>query len=645
MIKKISAILMAFCLSLSFVFFNVSHTSAADLGKPEITDYTTPKAGESMTVSWKPVTGACKYYIGIADVTDSPDRNDNYHHKIYTNSNIDGTSHTFKPEGGFVEKHTYKIAVGATADKNGLVVDEVISGNWSWAKPEFVYILPNDDDNPNLTPILEIAEVEFVYPSGDVYNVGYNVPICAKFYGDKIYRTEVTITLAGNSRPSHVIEPPIDNRSQINFTWDTIDCQEGEYEIKAFVYGERGNIIAEAKTSFALKMPNSAKINVLSPKPKESFLNIYETNSDIPIEANIEGYGYEYSKLTVYSPNNTIIDVSEKLSDPNISYTWRTMGHEAGIYSLLIQTYDSNNSELASRQINILLEEPKYADIVPDSENIKEYLVNDEVIYKARVEGSGYTYSKFFVRNKSNPADIVYSIPQEIHIGEDLKFLWDTTGAEPGEYDVWIEVYYLRDDYDKDILSKLEDTIILRELPSAKIVKFSAEDESTYSSNDIVSLEAEVEGSGYEYFRYIVNSENDEPVYDTDITRGEITPIQWNTAGCDAGDYRAFVIIYDANENVLDFSTTKITLTEAKKITYGDLDANGEVNAIDFAYIRKIVLGMISTAPSETWFEAADVDGDGEVNAIDFAHMRKYVLGIIDEFPIEKKYEYFEWQQ
>ncbi len=738
MIKKISAIFITFCLSLSLVFLNASHTFAADLGKPEIS-CSKPIAGESMTVSWKPVAGAYKYYVGIADVTYSSDPSDIYHPKIDKNSEVYGTSYTFgKPKVDFEAGHTYKIADGATADKNGLVEDVVISGNWSWATEivtieksptvgfnspqggsiyrvgdtvdikaviegeiedseissslvrithvnsnpvhessplisyktiktkwntldcqegeyyievivfgrsgnilaeKIISVMLEMSDSANSTP--EEAKFGYLKLAYDVNYTDSSVPIVAKIEGSQISDADIIITRVGSDETRSVIKPLINTSLNIiTAYWNTIDCEEGEYAIHVIVYGENGNKLIEGETSAKLIRGNSAIINVLS--PNNSIIKKYEIDSEILFEADIEGYGFEYTTFTFYSTNDIKLEnkkeSSKKLHDPNISYTWITSGYEVGEYSLLIQTYDSNNVELACKRINIILEEPKYVDIIPDSENIKEYLVNDEVVYKARFEGRGFLYANFYVRNKSNPSYIVPFTFKQIHNGEDSEFVWDSNGAEPGEYDVWIEVYCYGDDFDKEILNKLEDTIILRELPSAKIVKISPENDNTYSSNDIVSLEAEVEGSGYKYFRYIVNSENDKPVYDTEITSGEITPVQWNTAGCDAGDYIVLAIIFDANENVLDFRTTKITLTDAKKITYGDLDGNGEVNGIDFAYFRKILLGMISAAPSETWFEAADVDGNGEVNSLDFASLRSYVLGIINEFPVEKKY-------
>ena len=68
----------------------------------------------------------------------------------------------------------------------------------------------------------------------------------------------------------------------------------------------------------------------------------------------------------------------------------------------------------------------------------------------------------------------------------------------------------------------------------------------------------------------------------------------------------------------------------------GDVDGKGSVNAIDFAFFRSYMLGMINDFPAEDDMWVADVDGKGSVNAIDFAYMRSYLLGIISKFPKEK---------
>ncbi len=54
----------------------------------------------------------------------------------------------------------------------------------------------------------------------------------------------------------------------------------------------------------------------------------------------------------------------------------------------------------------------------------------------------------------------------------------------------------------------------------------------------------------------------------------------------------------------------------------GDVDNNGAVNSLDFAYLRQYLLGMNVTINKD----AADMDSNGSVNSIDFALLRMYLL-------------------
>lgn len=62
----------------------------------------------------------------------------------------------------------------------------------------------------------------------------------------------------------------------------------------------------------------------------------------------------------------------------------------------------------------------------------------------------------------------------------------------------------------------------------------------------------------------------------------------------------------------------------------GDLDSSGSVDSIDFAIMKKYLLGAIDL-DSET-YNRADVNGDEAVNALDLALMKMYLLGTITSF-------------
>ncbi len=64
----------------------------------------------------------------------------------------------------------------------------------------------------------------------------------------------------------------------------------------------------------------------------------------------------------------------------------------------------------------------------------------------------------------------------------------------------------------------------------------------------------------------------------------------------------------------------------------GDLNGDGSVNSIDFAYLRMYLLG-INTPTVSDWEKSADLYKDGNVDAMDFAIFRKYMLGMIKSLP------------
>lgn len=61
------------------------------------------------------------------------------------------------------------------------------------------------------------------------------------------------------------------------------------------------------------------------------------------------------------------------------------------------------------------------------------------------------------------------------------------------------------------------------------------------------------------------------------------------------------------------------------KILLGDVDENGDVNAIDFAKYKEYLLGKTSYLPI-----AADINQDGDKNSIDYAMLKQHLLGMIE---------------
>ncbi|PYG89931.1 glucuronoarabinoxylan endo-1,4-beta-xylanase [Ruminiclostridium sufflavum DSM 19573] len=68
--------------------------------------------------------------------------------------------------------------------------------------------------------------------------------------------------------------------------------------------------------------------------------------------------------------------------------------------------------------------------------------------------------------------------------------------------------------------------------------------------------------------------------------------------------------------------------------TYGDVNGDNAVDALDFAIIKQYLIGQISTFPGKDGMKLADVNQDGSVDALDFAIVKKYLLGNIDRLPV-----------
>ncbi len=71
---------------------------------------------------------------------------------------------------------------------------------------------------------------------------------------------------------------------------------------------------------------------------------------------------------------------------------------------------------------------------------------------------------------------------------------------------------------------------------------------------------------------------------------------------------------------------------QANNPLVGDVDGNGEINSIDFMYMRKYIMGEIDEFPVESGLYCADVDDSKQIDSIDFAYLRKYLLGMIKDF-------------
>jgi len=73
---------------------------------------------------------------------------------------------------------------------------------------------------------------------------------------------------------------------------------------------------------------------------------------------------------------------------------------------------------------------------------------------------------------------------------------------------------------------------------------------------------------------------------------------------------------------------------EIGNIVLGDVNNDGDVNSIDFAYMKMNLLGIKGGLLNDENIFVADLNGDGKFDSIDLAIMKGYLLGKIKTFPI-----------
>lgn len=88
--------------------------------------------------------------------------------------------------------------------------------------------------------------------------------------------------------------------------------------------------------------------------------------------------------------------------------------------------------------------------------------------------------------------------------------------------------------------------------------------------------------------------------------------------------------VFAANEGPMD------EFEDEDGVIQGDANGDGKINTVDYAVIKRAVLGKYEL--SEAGFAAADVNYDGRVNAMDYMIVKRVVLGTA-VFPHRHDYE------
>lgn len=98
-----------------------------------------------------------------------------------------------------------------------------------------------------------------------------------------------------------------------------------------------------------------------------------------------------------------------------------------------------------------------------------------------------------------------------------------------------------------------------------------------------------------------------------------------------------FLLVFGVVLGFLPNSGLSAEGTQVVSTKYGDVNGDGNTNAIDFAFMRSYLIGVTSDFPASNWEIVGDVNADNAVNSIDFAYLRSFLLGMITVFPAENK--------
>jgi hypothetical protein len=124
-------------------------------------------------------------------------------------------------------------------------------------------------------------------------------------------------------------------------------------------------------------------------------------------------------------------------------------------------------------------------------------------------------------------------------------------------------------------------------------------------------------------------------------------PNRYNGAGLSIFPAKCYLDSADewtTNEHSIGSTSTLVfmsafassNLSGGNSTKMGDLNADNNINVLDFALMKKYLLGTVTDLPASDDLYAADLNGDGSINAIDFALLKQYLLGIITKFPAQK---------
>ena len=155
-----------------------------------------------------------------------------------------------------------------------------------------------------------------------------------------------------------------------------------------------------------------------------------------------------------------------------------------------------------------------------------------------------------------------------------------------------------------------------------------------------------VEGTMTDEMSFTYSGENNwidhiEPIGDAETIFNNTNPAYGTAVAYDSGNYKTIGVSHEFG-GLDDEDFTKAELMTAyveffgllngtPYVEYGDVDGNGNIEAIDASITLQSIVGLLTLEPWQ--IERADVDLNGNIQAIDAAVILQYVVGIIPELP------------
>jgi len=105
---------------------------------------------------------------------------------------------------------------------------------------------------------------------------------------------------------------------------------------------------------------------------------------------------------------------------------------------------------------------------------------------------------------------------------------------------------------------------------------------------------------------------------------------QWSDAGGTNQEWM-LVPVYDTPTRTPTPIPVNTPTPTADTVLKGDVNGDGEVNSIDFGYMKMYLLGKVNQFPTSdpnVGYRGADIDDNGTVNSIDFALLKRILLGM-----------------